>query len=339
MGSLFATESINGQVIVYSRYCPFKPIKLAVIGAGNVGASTAYALMLSGLAAEIVIIDVNQSKAEGEAMDISHAVPLSSQTRVYAGGYRDLYDAAVVIVTAGVNQKPGQTRIELLQANANIFQKIIPEVAYHAPKTTLLIATNPVDVLTYVAYKLSGFPSHRVIGSGTVLDSARLQTEVGAMYDVNPKSVNAFVIGEHGDSEVVPWSLATIQGMRLRDFCNGADIPYEEKSVRACATRTKTAAYEIIKRKGVTDFAIASALTTIVRAIVRNEDSLLTVSRVGTYAGVEDVCLSVPARVNSKGARTLSRLILEPEEEEALRSSALQIKEAINSLMDPMQTS
>ncbi|PKS06752.1 hypothetical protein jhhlp_006826 [Lomentospora prolificans] len=338
MGSLFATESINGQVIVYSRYCPFKPIKIAVIGAGNVGASTAYALMLSGLAAEIVIIDVNHPKAEGEAMDISHAVPLSSQTRVYAGSYRDLYDAAVVIVTAGVNQKPGQTRLELLQANASIYQKIIPEVAYHAPKTILIIATNPVDVCTYLAYKLSGFPSHRVIGSGTVLDSARLQTEVGAMFDVNPKSVNAFVIGEHGDSEVVPWSLATIQGMRLRDFCQGADMPYDEKAVRACATRTKQAAYEIIKRKGVTDFAIASALTTIVQAIVRSEDSLLTVSRVGTYAGVEDICLSVPARVNSKGARMVSRLVLEPEEEESLRSSALQIKEAINSLVDPLQT-
>lgn len=295
--------------------------------------------MLDGLAAEIVIIDINHAKAEGEAMDITHAVPLSSgQTRVYAGGYRDLYDAAVVVVTAGVNQKPGQTRLDLVHANAAIYRTIIPEVAHHAPRTVLLIATNPVDVCTYLAYKLSGFPAHRVLGSGTVLDSARLQTELGAMFDVNPASVHAFVVGEHGDSEVVPWSLASIQGMRLPEFCSGADLPYDPDALRAAAARTRTAAYEIIKRKGATDFAIASALTSIVRAVVRSEDSLLTVSRVGSYAGVDDVCLSVPARVNSKGARTISTLVLEPDEEEALRNSALRIKEAIESLGDLLQT-
>jgi L-lactate dehydrogenase len=269
-------------------------------------------------------------------MDMSHAAPLTQQTRVRAGDYEDLADSSVVIVTAGANQRPGQTRLDLVKANQRVFQKIIPQVAHHAPECFLVVATNPVDVLTYAAYKLSGFPPHRVIGSGTVLDSARLQTELGALFGVSPRSVGAFVIGEHGDSEVVPWSLASIQGMRLRDFCEGAGLSYDEDAIRGCATRTRDAAYEIIQKKGVTDYAIAAALKTIVQALLRSEDTLLTVSRFGSYAGVGEVCLSVPVKVNCHGAHVVSKLTLSADEEVALRKSALQIKEATDTLELPL---
>jgi L-lactate dehydrogenase len=194
------------------------PVRIAIIGAGNVGATTAYALLLSGLASEIVLIDVQRSKAEGQAMDLNHAQPFAHPTRIWAGDYADCASAAIVIVAAGTAQKAGENRLDLIKKNASIFQKIIPEVVRYAANAILLIATNPVDVLTYASWKLSGFPPSRVIGSGTILDTARFRYLLGQHFGIDPQSVHAYIIGEHGDSEVPVWSLANIAGIRLREF-------------------------------------------------------------------------------------------------------------------------
>src|SRR6266568_1051926 len=195
------------------------PNRVAIVGMGNVGASFAYALLLSGLAAEIVLIDVNHAKAEGEAMDLNHAVPFAKPTRIWAGSYEDCAGAAVTVIAAGANQKPGETRLDLVHKNAAIFSAIVPEVVKHNPDGILLVATNPVDVLTYVSYKLSGMSPQRVIGSGTILDTARFRYLLSQHFGVDSRSVHAYIIGEHGDSEVPVWSLANIAGMRLPDFC------------------------------------------------------------------------------------------------------------------------
>lgn len=301
-------------------------MKIAVVGTGNVGSSTAYGLLLGGLAAEIVLVDINKPRAEGEAMDLSHASPFSHATRVRAGGYQDCAGASVVVIAAGINQKPGQSRMDLVHANVAIFKTIIPEIVRYAPDTILLVATNPVDILTYVTWKLSGFPTHRVIGSGTALDTARFRFEIGRYYGVNPESVHADIIGEHGDTELPVWSLSSISGMHLPDYCRHAGIQYDQKALTTCFTNTKNAAYEIIKRKGWTNYGVATALTRIVETILRDEDTLLPVSMVGKFAGVEGVALSVPCKVTRLGVFHTFTLKLSPEEESELRMSAESLK-------------
>jgi L-lactate dehydrogenase len=323
-------------------------VKIGIVGgAGFVGAATAQQLAHSGLASEIVLIDVCQDKADGHALDMSDATVFSTGTRVVAGGYGDLHGANIVIVTAGFAQKPGETRLDLVNNNFKIFQNVIPRIAENAPDCFLLITTNPVDVLTYVALKLSKFPANRVIGSGTLLDSARLRRQLGNLFDVSPSSVQALVVGEHGDSEVAALSLATIGGIKLEDFLRGVVVAsklvkddisnpgqYVDIQVKKCAERTKMAAYEIIKRKGATDCGIAASLTTICRALLRDEGVAMPVSRLGSYADVDDICLSVPHRVGCDGARPIGTgtLRLSTDEEEGLRSSALRIKEVIATL-------
>src|SRR5581483_9966691 len=223
------------------------PVRIAVVGLGNVGSTFAYALLLSGLAAEIVLIDTNRSKAEGEAMDLNHTVPFAHPTRIWAGGYEDCAGAAITVVAAGANQKPGgETRLALLQRNADIFTQIIPAVVAHNPHGLLVIATNPVDVLTYTSYKLSGFPAQRVIGSGTILDTARFRYLLSEYFGVNARSVHAYMIGEHGDSEVPVWSLANIAGMQLEKFAAAHDRTCDPKMMDDIFHQTRDAAYRII---------------------------------------------------------------------------------------------
>lgn len=295
------------------------------------GTTTAYALLMSDLAAEIVLIDIDVARAEGEVRDLNHAAHFA-QARVRAGGYADCVGAAAVIITAGVNQKPGQTRIDLLKTNHALFESIVPPIARYAPDTVLVIATNPVDVLTHSAARLSGFPAERVIGTGTFLDSNRFRAELGAYYHIHPKNIHALIIGEHGDSQLPVWSLATISGMRLKDYCAQAGVEYNQDAMDACAQRTKAAAYEIIQRKGKTNYGVASVLVKIVEAIVTDGDAIMTVSRVGEYEGVADIALSMPCKVNREGAHQEVPLLLNESEKAALRKSALTIKEAIAGL-------
>jgi L-lactate dehydrogenase len=286
---------------------------------------------MSDLAAEIVLIDIDVARAEGEVRDLNHAAHFA-QARVRAGGYADCAGAAAVIITAGVNQKPGQTRIDLLKTNHALFREIVPPIARHAPDTVLVVATNPVDVLTHSAAKLSGFPVERVIGTGTFLDSNRFRHELGSFYRVSPKNIHAVIVGEHGDSQLPVWSLATISGMRLRDYCVQAGVDFDNDAMEACARRTKEAAYEIIQRKGKTNYGVASVLVKIVEAIVTDGDAIMTVSRVGRYEGVDDIALSMPCKINRDGAHQEVPLLLDDSEKEALRKSALTIKEAITGL-------
>jgi L-lactate dehydrogenase len=255
-----------------------EPVKIAIVGAGHVGATTAYALLLSGLAAEIVLVDINRTKAEGEAMDLNHAVPFSHPTRVSAGNYADCSGAAITIIAAGTNQQPGGTRLDLARQNASIFREIVPQVAPHVAYGILVIATDPVDVLTYASLKLSGFPPNRVIGSGTILDTARFRYLLGHHFGIDPQSVHAYIIGEHGDREVTVWSLANIAGIRLREFCQHEGLAYDEREMQAVFRQTRDAADEIVRRKGATYYAVATGLVRIVEAILRDENTLLTVS-------------------------------------------------------------
>ena len=226
--------------------------KAAVIGCGFVGSTIAYTLMQKGLFSEMVLLDANKAKAEGEAMDISHGLPFTHAMDIYAGEYEDIADASVVIITAGANQKPGETRLDLVQKNVGIFKSIIPEIAKRDYQGILLIVSNPVDILTYTAHKLSGMPENRVIGSGTVLDTARLKYELGEHLGVDSRSVHAFIIGEHGDSEIAAWSSANVSGIPLNTFCEMRGHFNHDDSMERIAANVRNSAYEIIAKKNAT---------------------------------------------------------------------------------------
>ncbi len=305
-------------------------VRIAVVGAGNVGATFAYTLLLSGLAAEIVLIDVHRDKAEGEAMDLNHSVPLAYPTRIWAGDYPDCAGAAVTVVAAGAAQKPGETRLDLLQRNAAVFRQIVPQVMRYNPGGILLIATNPVDILTYVTWKLSGLPAQRVLGSGTVLDTARFRYLLGQHFGVDPRSVHAYIVGEHGDSEIPAWSLANIAGMRLGAFCAAHGFSCDEATMESIFHQTRDAAYRIIELKGATYYAVAIGLLRIVQAILRDEKAVLSVSGLieGLY-GIVDVCLSLPSVVGRSGIERTLHLDLNPQEVEGLQRSAGVLVETI----------
>jgi len=307
--------------------------RVAIVGMGNVGATFAYALLLSGLAAEIVLIDANRAKAEGEAMDLNHAVPFSHPTKVWAGDYPDCAGSVVTVLAAGAAQSPGETRLELIKRNAAIWRSIVPQVAKHNPEGILLIATNPVDVLTYAAWRLSGLPSQRVIGSGTILDTARFRYLLSQQLGVDARSVHAFIIGEHGDSEVPVWSLANIAGMRLPEFYKMQAIPYDPLVMENIFRQTRDAAYRIIERKGATYYAVAAGLMRITQAILRNQRTVLSVSSlIEGYYGVSDVCFSLPTVVDRGGVEQVLHLELDKTEIEKLRNSAQVLKGTIKSL-------
>lgn len=310
-----------------------RPLRVAIVGVGNVGATFAYALLSSGMAAEIVLIDANRGKAEGEAMDLNHAVPFTHPTRVWAGDYSDCAGAVVTVLAAGGNQKSGETRLDLIKKNAAIWREIVPRVAQHNPEGILLIATNPVDVLTYAAWKLSGLPAKRVIGSGTILDTSRFRYLLSQHFGVDARSVHAFIIGEHGDSEVPVWSSANIAGMRLPDFCKADGQLYDFKAMEEIFVQTRDAAYRIIERKGATYYAVAAGLIRITQAILRDQKTVLSVSSlIHDYQGLNDVCFSLPTVVDRGGIEKVLRLKLDETEIAKLRRSAEILKQTIASL-------
>lgn len=307
--------------------------KAAMIGCGFVGSSSAFALMQSGIFSEMVMIDADKARAEGEALDISHGLPFARPVRIYAGDYDDIVDAGVIIVTAGASQKPEETRLDLIHKNVAIFKQIIPEIAKRGCEGILLIVSNPVDILTYVALKLSGFPENRVIGSGTVLDSARLKYLIGEHLNVDNRSVHAFIIGEHGDSELAAWSNANVSGVRLSDFCEMRGHFAHEESENRIYEEVKNSAYEIIEKKKATYYGIAMAVRRICECMIRDEKSILPVSSMmhGIY-GMENVVLSMPAIVGKDGVEDVLPISLDEEEQELLLKSAGTLKEINESL-------
>ncbi|MBE5842523.1 MAG: L-lactate dehydrogenase [Butyrivibrio sp.] len=301
--------------------------KVAVVGCGFVGSASAFALMESGLFSEMVLIDVNKDKAEGEALDISHGLPFAKPMSIYAGDYKDAADAAVVVVTAGAGQKPGETRLDLVKKNIGIFKSIIPEIAKYNKEGILLIVANPVDILTYAAAKLSGFPENRVFGSGTVLDTARFKYLLGEHLDIDSRSVHAFIIGEHGDSEIAAWSSANVSGIPINDFCEMRGHFEHEKSMNKIAENVKNSAYGIIEKKGATYYGIAMSVRRICEAIIRDEKSILPISSIqhGDF-GIDDIALSMPAIVGRNGVEGAVPIKLSDQEKEALKASAETLK-------------
>ena len=311
------------------------PRKAAVIGCGFVGSATAFTLMQSRLFSELVLLDVNMEKADGEAKDIAHGIPFAGQMKIYAGTYDDAADAAIIIITAGANQKPGETRLDLVQKNTAIYQSIIPEIVKRDFGGILLIVSNPVDILTYVALKLSGLPEDRVLGSGTVLDTARLKYALGEHLGVDSRSVHSFIIGEHGDSEIAAWSSTNVSGIPLNDFCEMRGHFNHDAAMDAIAEKVKNSAYEIISKKQATYYGIAMSVKRICECIVRNERSILPVSAMmhGEY-GIEDITLSMPAIVGIGGVETHVPIALSEEEAEKLVESAKKLKEVAKGLIE-----
>ncbi|EKO1911460.1 L-lactate dehydrogenase [Clostridium botulinum] len=304
--------------------------KISVIGAGSVGATTAYALMLSGVATEIVLVDVNKSKTEGEAMDLSHGADFVKPVNILSGDYKDTEGSDIVVITAGAAQKVGETRLQLINKNINIFKSIIPEVVKYNKDAILLVVSNPVDVLSYVTYKLSGFPKERVIGSGTVLDTSRLKHEIGKRYNIDPRNVNTFIMGEHGDSEIATWSVTNIQNIKIDEYANKENLEYDDNFRKEVYENVKNAAYEVINRKGSTFYAIALAVTRIVKAILGDEKTILPVSTlVENYYGIEDVYLGMPCIVGGSGVEKALNIDLSKPESDKLVKSANTLKDTL----------
>ncbi len=306
--------------------------KVAIIGTGQVGSTFGFALMVSGLATRIVLIDQDTQRAEGHVMDLNHGLSFVQPCSIYVGDYSDCKDANIVVVTAGASQKPGETRLDLVRKNTDIFKNIIPEIARYNPRM-LLIVSNPVDVLTYVALKLSEYPMNRVIGSGTALDTARFRYLLSRHCDVDPRNIHAHIIGEHGDSEVPVWSLANIAGVSFRQYCPLCRRKCPENEREEIFNQVKNAAHEVIKRKGATYFAIGLALVRIVGSILRDENSVLTVSTlIDGYYDISDVCLSIPVILNRNGVSKALKIALDESEVKKLQASANVLKDVIKTL-------
>ncbi len=306
--------------------------KAIMIGCGFVGSACVFSLMQSGLFSEIAMIDADNARAEGEALDISHGIPFAKPMKIYAGNYDDIENASIIIITAGVNQKPGETRLDLVHRNVEIFKSILSEIKQRDFKGILLIVSNPVDILTTVAIKLSGLPENRVIGSGTVLDTARLKYAIGEHLNVDSRSVHAFIIGEHGDSEIAAYSSANVSGIPLNKFCEMRGHYNHEKDTDEIAQTVKNSAYEIISRKKATYYGIAMSVKRICEAIVRDEKSILPISSMlhGEY-GISDISLSMPAIVGKNGVETLVPIQLNEDEAKRLKESANNLQNILKS--------
>lgn len=307
-----------------------KTNKISIIGAGFVGSATAFALMNQNIASEIVIVDINKDKAEGEALDLYQGSVFVSPVSVIAGDYADTKDSDIVIITAGLAQKPGETRLDLVNRNISIYKQLVPEIVKYNPDAILLVVSNPVDILTQVTYQLSGFPANRVIGSGTVLDTARFQSALAKRFNVDARNIHANIIGEHGDSEIATWSLATVAGLTISQYCENQGIEFNQAMADEITHDVKTAAYQIIDRKGYTNYAVALAVTRITEAILRDENSILTVSSYlqGAY-GIEGVYTSIPTVVGRSGTKQNIEVPYSSNEIDALRSSAELLKEIL----------
>ena len=308
--------------------------KVSIIGCGNVGIRYAYALIIKGVARHLVLVDLDRKRADGEAKDLSHGAPYYSPVEITAGGYPDIAGSDLVVITAGMKQKPGQSRLELVKGNVNLFKKIIPSIMEHAPDAVFLVVSNPVDVLSYATYKFSGKPSGQVIGSGTVLDSARFRYQLSHHCCIDPRNIHAYILGEHGDSEFAAWSRVMIGGLLLKDYCFICDkregcTPKQE--LNAIFHEVRDSAYRIIECKGETSYGIGLGMVRITQAILNDQNSILPVSvLLEDYLGIYGVYLGLPAVLNRKGVREILKLELSPEEEQALINSAQTIRGIIN---------
>ncbi len=307
--------------------------KVAVIGCGFVGSTIAYTLMQKGVFSEMVLLDANHPKAEGEAMDISHGLPFSHAMDIYAGTYEDIADASVIIITAGANQKQGETRLDLVQKNARIMKAVISEIKRVGCEGILMIVSNPVDILTHVALRESGFPKERVIGSGTVLDTARLKYLISEKLSVDSRNVHAFIAGEHGDSELAVWSCANIYGIGLEEFAKMKGYSDFEQEKEKIYFAVRDSAYEIIDRKGATYYGIGMAAAKIAEAIVRDSHTVapVSVSLEGEY-GLSGLCLSIPSVIGRGGAEQVLEISLSEEEKERLGRSADELREVLGEI-------
>ena len=308
-----------------------EPRKVVIVGAGSVGSTFAYTLMQSGLAREIVLLDRDTERAEGEAMDLNHGLFFAPPVSIHVGDYEDCRDAGLIVITAGAKQQPGESRLDLVQRNAAICKQIMGEITARAGEAIIIMVTNPVDMLTHVAQEVSGWPRQRIIGSGTVLDSARFRYLLSEHCRVDPRNVHAYVIGEHGDSEVACWSMTHIAGVPLQEYCLhtcGRDCSTEERA--RIFEQVRTSAYHVIEYKGATYYGVSMALERITGAILRDENSVLTVSvRADGHYGLEGVCLSLPAVVNRNGVERIVDAALPDGEQEALLHSAAVLKSVI----------
>lgn len=308
-------------------------MKVGIVGSGLVGSTAAYAMVMRGIGREIVLVDQNTERAQAEADDILHAVPFAHPIEVRAGGYAQLAGSRVVIITAGTAQKPGETRLQLLGRNAAILQKIVMQILDHAPEAVLLVTTNPVDIMTHLAARYAagrGVPSGRVIGSGTTLDTARFRALLGRYLGVDAQHVHGYVVGEHGDSEVLTWSLVTVGGIPLEEFCRLQDVPLDSAVKKSIDEQVRRAAYSIIAGKGATYYGIGSALARIADVILRDQRSVLTVCvPVREVFGVCDVTVAMPHLVGGQGVLSSFPLPLDAEEQELLHASADVVCQAI----------
>lgn len=304
--------------------------KVALIGTGFVGSSYAFALLNQGVTEELVMIDVNREKAEGDARDLKHGLAFASPMKIYAGDYEDCYDADIVVITAGANQQPGETRLDLVEKNVKIFNNIVDSVMESGFDGIFLVATNPVDILSYATWKFSGLPKERVIGSGTILDTSRLRYLVGEEFDIDPRNIHAYIMGEHGDTEFPVWSHTTIGASNLSEVVDMTEKETQER-LENIFVNVRDAAYHIIKQKGATYYGIAMGLVRITKAILRNENSVLTVSSLleGEY-DQDDLYIGVPAIINRDGIRKLIELPLNETEKNQFNHSAKTLKNVID---------
>ena len=311
-------------------------MKTGIVGSGFVGATAAYALVMRGVGRRLVLVDQNRARAESEADDILHAVPFANPLEVTAGDYADLAGCKVVIVSAGVGQKPGETRLQLLERNAQVFKQVIPNILQQAPNTILLITTNPVDVMPQLAARSAaefGVPSSRVIGSGTTLDTARMRSLIGRHLNVDSQHIHAYVLGEHGDSEVLTWSQVTVGGIPLEEFCTGREISICPDDYASIDEKVRRAAYHIIEGKGATYYGVGSALARIVEVVLQDERSILTVcTPMADVAGVKDVTVSLPNLVGGDGIIRTFFPNLSEAETGALHASAQVVRSVIEQL-------
>jgi L-lactate dehydrogenase len=311
-------------------------MKVGIVGCGMVGSASAFALVMQGVGREIVLVDANRARADAEANDIYHAVPFAHPLTVRAGDYPDLTECRVVVIAAGVAQKPGETRLQLLQRNASVFAHVVPSILRHAPDTVLVVVSNPVDIMTHLAAHFaarSGVPVTRVIGSGTMLDTARFRTLLGRHFDVDPQHVHAYVVGEHGDSEVLTWSQASIAGMSLDDFVKIHGTPLSPAERQQMDEQVRRAAYHIIAGKGATYYGIGSAVTRLVDVLLHDQRAILSICcRITAASEYQDVTFSLPHLVGGAGALAAIQLPLDKAEQEGLRHSANVLREATHSL-------
>ncbi len=309
--------------------------KVAIIGTGFVGASIAFAMTINKLASEIVLIDVNKDKAIGEAMDINHALPFIEQMSIYAGDYKDCADCDVIVITAGLNRKPGDTRLDLAKKNVAIAKDITSNIMKYYTGGVILVVANPVDIMTYMIQKWSGLPNGRVLGTGTVLDSSRFRYLLSAKLNIDVRNVHGYIIGEHGDSQLPAWSATHVAGKKIDEYCSIPGSGITEADKATIAEEVKTAGAEIIKTKGATYYAIAITVNTVVETLLKGQNTIRTVSSVlnGEY-GISDVAISVPAIVNSNGVVQVLDLDLSEDEKAALKNSADQVKSILDSVKD-----